>query len=78
MSDPFVHLHVHSEYSLLDGMGKAAGLAKRAAEMGQPALALTDHGAMHGIIARLQEGGCQAALGRRGLYHPVRSVHEGA
>ena len=50
MSDPFVHLHVHSEYSLLDGMGKAAGLAKRAAEMGQPALALTDHGAMHGII----------------------------
>ena len=50
MSDPFVHLHVHSEYSLLDGMGKAAGLAERAAEMGQPALALTDHGAMHGII----------------------------
>ena len=49
MPDDFVHLHVHTEYSLLDGMGKAGGLAKRAAELGQPALALTDHGAMHGV-----------------------------
>ncbi len=50
MPDDFVHLHVHSEYSLLDGMGKVAALAKRAAELGQPALALTDHGVMHGAI----------------------------
>lgn len=50
MSDPFVHLHVHSEYSLLDGLGRTAQLAKRAAELGQPAIALTDHGVMHGAI----------------------------
>jgi len=50
MSDPFVHLHVHSEYSLLDGMGRTSAMAKRAAELGQPALALTDHGVMHGAI----------------------------
>lgn len=50
MPDDFVHLHVHSEYSLLDGLGRTAQLAKRAAELGQPAIALTDHGVMHGAI----------------------------
>jgi DNA polymerase-3 subunit alpha len=50
MPDDFVHLHVHSEYSLLDGLGRISHLAERAAELGQPALALTDHGAMHGAI----------------------------
>ncbi|MEA3459543.1 MAG: DNA polymerase III subunit alpha, partial [Chloroflexota bacterium] len=46
----FVHLHVHSEYSLLDGLGKVDDLARRAAELGMSALALTDHGAMYGAI----------------------------
>jgi len=46
----FVHLHVHSEYSLLDGLSRVKDLAARAAELGMPALALTDHGAMHGAI----------------------------
>ncbi len=51
MSDkPFVHLHVHSEYSLLDGANKCPDLAKRAAEFGMNALALTDHGVMYGCI----------------------------
>jgi DNA polymerase-3 subunit alpha len=50
MPDDFVHLHVHSEYSLLDGLGRISHLTKRAAELGQRALALTDHGAMHGAI----------------------------
>lgn len=50
MTDDFVHLHVHSEYSLLDGLGRTGALAKRAANLGQPALALTDHGVMHGAI----------------------------
>lgn len=50
MPDDFVHLHVHSEYSLLDGLGRTAQLARRAAELGQPAIALTDHGVMHGAI----------------------------
>src|SRR4051812_28764747 len=45
-----VHLHVHSEYSLLDGACKIEGLAARAAEFGQPALGLTDHGVMNGAV----------------------------
>jgi DNA polymerase III subunit alpha len=50
MPDDFVHLHVHTEYSLLDGLGRVAQITKRAAELGQPALAMTDHGVMHGAI----------------------------
>jgi len=46
----FVHLHVHSEYSLLDGLGRVNDLVDEAVKQGQPALALTDHGAMHGVI----------------------------
>ena len=44
------HLHVHSEYSLLDGACKIDALAARAAELGQPALGLTDHGVMNGAV----------------------------
>jgi DNA polymerase III subunit alpha len=44
------HLHVHSEYSLLDGACKIDALAQRAAEFGQPALGLTDHGVMNGAV----------------------------
>jgi DNA polymerase-3 subunit alpha len=47
---PAVHLHVHSEYSLLDGACKIDALAQRAAEFGQPALGLTDHGVMNGAV----------------------------
>ncbi|MBK8047774.1 MAG: DNA polymerase III subunit alpha [Anaerolineales bacterium] len=50
MADDFVHLHVHSEYSLLDGLGRIKNLVKEAKRLGQPALALTDHGVMHGAI----------------------------
>jgi DNA polymerase-3 subunit alpha len=46
----FVHLHVHSDYSLLDGLGKVKDLTRAAAEMNMPALALTDHGVMFGIL----------------------------
>jgi DNA polymerase-3 subunit alpha len=48
------HLHVHSEYSLLDGASKIGGLVERAAAFGQPALALTDHGVMNGAIELYQ------------------------
>ncbi len=44
------HLHVHSEYSLLDGACKIEALAERAAAFDQPALALTDHGVMNGAV----------------------------
>jgi DNA polymerase-3 subunit alpha len=50
MSNDFVHLHTHSEYSLLDGLGRINDLVKEAARLGHSALALTDHGAMHGVI----------------------------
>ncbi len=47
----FVHLHVHSEYSLLDGLSRIPHLVKRAKELGMPALALTDHGTMFGSVS---------------------------
>jgi DNA polymerase-3 subunit alpha len=51
MSDPgFVHLHVHSFYSLLDGLARPSDIAATAASLGQKAVALTDHGAMYGIV----------------------------
>ena len=46
----FVHLHVHTEYSLLDGFCKISGLAKRVKALGQTAVAVTDHGVMYGAI----------------------------
>jgi DNA polymerase-3 subunit alpha len=47
-SSDFVHLHCHSEFSLLDGANRLDPLIQRAAELGMPALALTDHGVMYG------------------------------
>ena len=47
----FVHLHVHSEYSLLDGACRIDRVAKRARDIGQTALAITDHGVMYGAVA---------------------------
>ena len=47
---PFVHLHVHSHYSLLDGLSTPEAYAKKAVEQGAPAVGLTDHGVMHGGI----------------------------
>lgn len=46
----FVHLHVHTEYSLLDGLSKIPKLLDRAKEYGQPAIGLTDHGSMYGAV----------------------------
>ena len=47
----FVHLHLHTEYSLLDGACRIDKVAKRAKELGQTALAVTDHGVMYGAVA---------------------------
>ena len=46
----FAHLHVHTEYSLLDGACRISRLVSRAKELGQSALAITDHGVMYGVI----------------------------
>ena len=63
---PFVHLHVHSHYSLLDGAGKIDALVNRAKSLGMTALALTDHGNMYGILEfyqRCRDAGIKPILG---------------
>jgi DNA polymerase-3 subunit alpha len=52
---PFVHLHVHSEYSILDGACRIPELAARAAELEMPAVALTDHGSLAGAVELYRE-----------------------
>jgi DNA polymerase III subunit alpha len=52
---PFVHLHVHSEYSILDGACRIPALAARAAELEMPAVGLTDHGSLAGAVALYKE-----------------------
>lgn len=46
----FTHLHVHTEYSLLDGASRIEDLVLRAKELGMDSLAITDHGAMYGVV----------------------------
>ena len=55
----FVHLHVHTEYSLLDGFSNPKKLVARAKEMGMPAVAMTDHGTMYrgDRILQCRQGG---------------------
>ena len=50
LNGKFVHLHVHSEYSLLDGANRIKDLPVRAKELGMDAMAITDHGVMYGVI----------------------------
>ncbi|MEM6676146.1 MAG: DNA polymerase III subunit alpha, partial [Planctomycetota bacterium] len=79
MSKPdFVHLHVHSEYSLLDGANRIGDLVRACEEDGQRALALTDHGNMHGAVELYQKahaGGIKPLLGCE-VYIAKRSMHE--
>ena len=73
----FVHLHVHSEYSLLDGACKLGELVARVKELGQTAVAVTDHGVMYGAVdfykAAKKEGvkpiiGCEVYVAPRGRF----------
>jgi len=62
----FVHLHVHSEYSLLDGASRIEDIAKRAHELGMGSIALTDHGNMYAAIkfyAQMKESGIKPIIG---------------
>ena len=60
MPEPeFVHLHVHSEYSILDGACRIPALAARAAELGMSAVALTDHGSLAGAVQLYEQAGKQ-------------------
>ena len=73
----FVHLHVHSEYSLLDGACRVDSLCRRSADEGSPGIALTDHGVMFGAVefhdSALKHGltpiiGCEAYIAPRGRF----------
>ncbi len=73
--DKFVHLHVHSEYSLLDGAARIKALVQRACELEMPAVALTDHGVMYGIIEFYEactEAGIKPILGCE-IYYTTKS-----
>ena len=79
----FVHLHVHSEYSLLDGACRISGMMDRVKELGQTAIALTDHGVMYGCIdfykAAKAAGikpiiGCEVYVARRGMEDRVHGI----
>ena len=62
----FTHLHVHTEYSLLDGSSKIGEITKRAKELGMDSLAITDHGVMYGVIdfyKAAKEAGIKPILG---------------
>ena len=66
MTRPFVHLHVHTEYSLLDGAIRCGDLARRAAEYGMPAVAMTDHGVLYGVVEfyeKCRQAGVKPILG---------------
>ena len=74
----FVHLHVHSEYSLLDGLSRIPALVRRAKELNMPAVALTDHGTMFGAVhfynAAKREG-IKPVIGMEAYLAP-RSMHD--
>lgn len=79
----FVHLHVHTEYSLLDGACRVDGIMDRVKELGQTAIAITDHGVMYGCIdfykAAKAAGikpiiGCEVYVARRGMADRVHGI----
>src|SRR5216117_1309693 len=85
--DSFVHLHLHTEYSLLDGAIRIKELMKKAAELKMPAVAMTDHGNLYGAIEFYQEAqragvkpiiGCEAYIAPRSHKDRPNSMRESA
>ncbi|MDD2361659.1 MAG: DNA polymerase III subunit alpha [Oscillospiraceae bacterium] len=79
----FVHLHVHSEYSLLDGACRIHELVARTAELGQTAVAVTDHGVMYGVIDFYKEAkkagikpiiGCEVYVAARSRFDKIHEL----
>jgi len=72
---PFVHLHVHTEFSLLDGACRIKDLVAAAAEQGAEALAITDHGNLHGVVPfylACREAGLRPVIGYEAYVAPGR------
>lgn len=87
MSDSFVHLHLHTEYSLLDGAIRMRELMRKAAEYEMPAVAMTDHGNLFGAIEFYQEAqragikpiiGCEAYIAPHSHKQKATSMREAA
>lgn len=74
----FTHLHVHTEYSLLDGAARIKNVVARAKELGMDSLAITDHGAMFGVIEFYREcrkAGIKPVIGCE-IYHAARTMED--
>jgi DNA polymerase-3 subunit alpha len=72
-SDSFVHLHVHTEYSMLDGAARLGDLFTEAARLEMPALAMSDHGNVYGAYEFYKRGkaaGVKPIIGIEGYYAP--------
>ena len=87
LRDSFVHLHLHTEYSLLDGAVRMKELMKKAAEMKMPAVAMTDHGNLYGAIEFYKEArhagirpiiGCEAYVAPRSHKERAMSMRDAA
>ena len=78
MADSFVHLHVHTEYSMLDGAARVGEVVAKAARDGQPAIGITDHGNMYGVLefyAACRAQGITPVIGSE-VYMAHESRHE--
>ncbi len=78
-SDSFVHLHVHTEYSMLDGAARLGALTERAAELGMPAIAMTDHGNVFGayeFYSKAKAAGVKPIIGIEAYFAPNISRFE--
>lgn len=78
-TDSFVHLHVHTEYSMLDGAARLTELTKRAAELEMPAVAMTDHGNVFGayeFYKKAKSAGVKPIVGIEAYFTPNISRHE--
>src|SRR6056297_2474769 len=79
MEESFVHLHLHTEYSTLDGAVRCKEVTKRAAELGMPAVAMTDHGNLFGAIEFYQaahKAGVKPILGCEIYLAPESMAHK--
>ncbi|WP_046469776.1 DNA polymerase III subunit alpha [Allosalinactinospora lopnorensis] len=79
MADPFVHLHVHTEYSMLDGAAKLQPLFAEAARQGMPAVAMTDHGNMFGSYEfweQSKKSGVKPIIGIEAYVAPESRFHK--
>ncbi|MGB0189431.1 DNA polymerase III subunit alpha [uncultured Nocardioides sp.] len=77
--DSFVHLHVHTEYSMLDGAARLGDLTQRAADLGMPAVAMTDHGNVFGayeFYSKAKAAGVKPIIGIEAYFTPNISRFE--